>query len=41
VHKLEHEKGGFAIYRGIPDTKNTYYGVKIFKLFDEELCKGQ
>lgn len=36
VHKREHLEGGFTLYEGIPDTKNTYYGVKILQILDEE-----
>jgi hypothetical protein len=36
THGREHEEGGFTLYHGIPDTKNTYYGVKMIKMFNEE-----
>ncbi|BDZ71381.1 prenyltransferase/squalene oxidase repeat-containing protein [Methanobacterium petrolearium] len=36
VHDREHEDGGFTLYRGLPDTKNTYYGLKILQMFNEE-----
>jgi len=36
VHDREHDEGGFTLYRGVPDTKNTYYGVKILEMFNEE-----
>lgn len=36
MHKREHEKGGFTLYSGVPDTKNTYYGLKILEMFNEE-----
>lgn len=36
MHEREHKDGGFTLYKGIPDTKNTYYGVKILKMFDKE-----
>lgn len=36
VHEREHDEGGFTLYRGIPDTKNTYYGVKILDMYNEE-----
>lgn len=32
AHKREHAGGGFTLYEGIPDTKNTYYGVLTLKL---------
>jgi len=35
THAREHPEGGFTLYRGVPDTKNTYYGVKILKMFNE------
>jgi hypothetical protein len=36
THKREYEQGGFTLYKGIPDTKNTYYGVKILEIYNEE-----
>jgi hypothetical protein len=36
VHEREHPEGGFTLYEGIPDTKNTYYGIKILQLLSEE-----
>jgi hypothetical protein len=36
VHGREHEKGGFSLYKGISDTKNTYYAVNILKMFNKE-----
>lgn len=36
IHEREHEDGGFTLYKGVPDTKNTYYGVKTFKMFDRD-----
>lgn len=36
VHKREHIEGGFTLYEGIPDTKNTYYGVLTLKLLGTE-----
>lgn len=36
VHEREHEEGGFTLYKGLPDTKNTYYGVKILKMFNKD-----
>lgn len=36
VHAREHEEGGFTLYSGIPDTKNTYYGLKILQMFNDE-----
>ncbi len=35
VHQREHEGGGFTLYEGIPDGKNTYYGLSIFNLLGE------
>ncbi|NYB51342.1 MAG: hypothetical protein HVN35_02080 [Methanobacteriaceae archaeon] len=35
VHQREHEGGGFTLYEGIPDGKNTYYGLLIMKMFNE------
>lgn len=36
VQKRENPEGGFTLYEGIPDTKNTYYGLKILHMLDEE-----
>lgn len=36
VHRREHEGGGFTLYAGIPDGKNTYYGLAILDLFNEK-----
>jgi hypothetical protein len=36
VHQREHENGGFTLYHGIPDTKNTYYGIKTLQMFGKE-----
>jgi uncharacterized protein len=36
VREREHIEGGFTLYKGIPDTKNTYYGVKILEMFNIE-----
>lgn len=36
VHGREHDNGGFTLYEGIPDTKNTYYGVLTLKLLGIE-----
>jgi hypothetical protein len=36
VHEREHYERGFTLYKGVPDTKNTYYGVKILEMFKEE-----
>lgn len=36
THEREYGKGGFTLYRYNPDTKNTYYGAKIRKTFNEE-----
>ncbi|MGV8143189.1 MAG: prenyltransferase/squalene oxidase repeat-containing protein [Methanothermobacter sp.] len=36
THEREHAEGGFTLYQNNPDTKNTYYGVKILRLFNEE-----
>lgn len=36
VHDREHDKGGFTLYKGLPDGKNTYYGLKTLKLFNKE-----
>ena len=36
MHAREHEEGGFTLYSGIPDTKNTYYGLKILQMFNDE-----
>jgi len=36
THKREHSEGGFTLYSGYPDTKNTYYGLLILQLFNEE-----
>lgn len=36
VHDREHDEGGFTLYRGIPDTKNTYFGIKTLQLFNSE-----
>lgn len=41
VHEREHEEGGFTLYKGIPDTKNTYYGVKILKMFNKDPCNKE
>lgn len=38
VHHREHDKGGFTLYKGIPDGKNTYYGLSVLSLFGEEPC---
>ena len=36
THEREHSEGGFTLYQNNPDTKNTYYGVKILRLFNQE-----
>lgn len=36
THEREHKEGGFTLYRGNPDTKNTYYGINILKMFNED-----
>jgi hypothetical protein len=36
VHEREHYEGGFTLYKGVPNTKNTYYVVKILEMFNEE-----
>ena len=36
THKREHYEGGFTLYKGLPDTKNTYYGIKILEMFNKE-----
>lgn len=36
VHGRERGNGGFTLYEGIPDTKNTYYGVLTLKLLGIE-----
>ena len=36
MHAREHEEGGFTLYSGIPDTKNTYYALKILQMFNDE-----
>lgn len=36
MHEREHHEGGFTLYKGIPDTKNTYYGLKTLKMFKQE-----
>lgn len=36
VHQREHDRGGFTLYEGIPDGKNTYYGLSILNLFGEK-----
>ncbi len=35
VHQREHDGGGFTLYEGIPDGKNTYYGLSILNLLGE------
>ena len=32
-HEREYLEGEFALYEGIPDTKNMYYGVKILQMW--------
>ncbi len=36
VHTRKHHEGGFALYKGIPDTKKTYYGLKTLEMFNDE-----
>lgn len=36
MHEREHGEGGFTLYKGLPDGKNTYYGLRILKIFNEE-----
>lgn len=36
VHQREHIGGGFTLYEGIPDGKNTFYGLSILKMFKEK-----
>ncbi|MEN6592257.1 MAG: hypothetical protein ABFC12_03305 [Methanobacterium sp.] len=35
VHQREYDGGGFTLYEGIPDGKNTYYGLSILNLLVE------
>lgn len=36
MHGREHNEGGFTLYAGIPDGKNTYYGLSILKMLKEK-----
>ncbi len=36
THNREHIEGGFTLYNGVPDTKNTYYGLMILQLYCKE-----
>lgn len=35
AHLREYDEGGFTLYEGIPDGKNTYYGLLTLNLFGE------
>lgn len=36
VHLREHDEGGFTLYEGIPDGKNTYYGLSVLNLLGKK-----
>lgn len=36
IYRREHPEGGFTLYEGIPDTKNTYYALKTLKILSKE-----
>ncbi len=35
IHQREYDGGGFTLYEGIPDGKNTYYGLSVLNLLGE------
>lgn len=36
IYRREHPEGGFTLYEGIPDTKNTYYALKTLRILSKE-----
>jgi len=36
IRKRSHEDGGYTLYEGLPDSKNTYYAIKSFQLLGRE-----
>ncbi|KAF5035710.1 prenyltransferase/squalene oxidase repeat-containing protein [Methanobacterium aggregans] len=36
VYNREHPEGGFTLYEGIPDTKNTYYALKTLQIMGKK-----
>ena len=36
LNKRRHSSGGYTLYEGLPDSKNTYYAIRSFEVLDHE-----